>query len=173
MRRLFYRWKALSIRCAVNGLFFTLSFFLFVPWLHLRPFEDLTSCSEMHSSLSSQSALPLPCVWRLYLMLLISQCWTLLVALVCYFVEMETLCVRPVTISYVCCLYPVMFVWLCSCIFSHHCLVCCLCSVSFFQPPVSVQLIDQTEYFSMFWLFKIYPYLSHSCVWDFHIYVDD
>lgn len=28
--------------------------------------------------------------------------------------------------------------------FLHHCLVCCLCSLSFFQPPVFVQLISQT-----------------------------
>ena len=53
--------------------------------------------------------------------------------------------------------------------FSHHCLVCCLCSVSFFQPPVFVQLINQTEYFSMLCLFKICPYLSHSCVWNFYV----
>jgi hypothetical protein len=160
MPRLFYKRKAVSIRCAVNGLP--------PPWLHLRPFEDLTSCSELHSSLSSQSALPLPCVWRLYLMLLISRCWTLPVVLVCCFVEVETLCVCPITIWW-CCLYPVMFVWLCSCIFSHHRLVCCLCSVSFFQPPGFVQLINQREYSSIFCLFKICPYLSHSCVWTFHV----
>ena len=36
--------------------------------------------------------------------------------LACCFVELETLCVRPVTIWW-CCLYVVMFVWLCSYIF--------------------------------------------------------
>lgn len=106
--------------------------------------------------------MPLPCVWRLYLMFLISQCWTLL-----FCGAGNSLCpsrynmmILPVRCNV--CVTVLLY-------FLHHCLVFCLYSVSFFQPPVFVQLISQTEYFSMLCLFKICPYLSLSCVWNFHV----